>query len=92
MIAHELYGGLLAGRMGASTGGEGERKGYGGVKRMEVHCMCTNEDSRMKPRKHCLKERGRGRRQCEYNRGEPAQGTLSVCTELSQCIPLVIHV
>jgi hypothetical protein len=44
-----------------SAGGGGERKGYCGVKRMEVHCMYTYEDTTVKPTKHCFKEGGKER-------------------------------
>jgi hypothetical protein len=37
------------------------REGTTGVRKMEVCCMHTYEDSIMKPIKHCLKERGRRR-------------------------------
>jgi hypothetical protein len=34
-------------------------KGYCGVKRIELHYICTYEDSILKPTKNCLKKVGR---------------------------------
>jgi hypothetical protein len=52
--------------LGGIRGRGGERKGYRGVKRMEVHYIYTYEDSAMKLTKCCLKEEGEG--EWEHNR------------------------
>jgi hypothetical protein len=45
---------------GIHGGGDGERKRYKAVKRMEVHHICIYEYSIMKPTKRCLKGQGTG--------------------------------
>jgi hypothetical protein len=55
------------------------------VRRIEVHYVSTDEDSKMKPTEHCLKDGERKEGGWEYNGGaELVQGTLNACMELSQ--------
>jgi hypothetical protein len=54
------------------------------VKRVEVRCIYTYEDSTMKPTKHYLKEGKEEEGEWEYNRrGELIQGILYAYVELS---------
>jgi hypothetical protein len=50
-----VYGGQTE---GDHLEGRWERKGHRGVKRMEICCIHTDEDSIKKLTKHCLKEEG----------------------------------
>jgi hypothetical protein len=54
------------------------------MKRMEVHCIDTYEDSTMKPTKHCLQVREEGKRNGNIVELELAQGTPHACMESSQ--------
>jgi hypothetical protein len=50
-------GNCLEGTIGQ---GRGKEKYWGGVKRMEVHCIYTYEDPMMKPTKRCLQKGEKG--------------------------------
>jgi hypothetical protein len=81
-MGHDCVWGVFLGKI--SEREKGKRKGHWGVKRMEVHCIYTDEDSIMKPAKHCLKE-WRRMREWKYNGGgELVQGPLYTCMEFLQ--------
>jgi hypothetical protein len=54
---------------GKSKEGEKERKGYWGVKRIEVHYIYIFKDSIIKPTKYCLKRQGEERENANIMEG-----------------------